>query len=207
MYVTASSSNVKFAGKFSHISKHAHQRLSERVKFSTKELSFWLDNGIYHDLGSKPGIHKKHLLVYSAEDQNYFVVIQDQYDGEVITILPLEYHKNLAWEVSEVDKAKARNKAALMEAKTSSSQIVGKTIVINAYYLNEDGNVRTKAIYKTPTKKATLNINEIMKSHELCAELRSKIDQMVMSELLGFVFRFGRDGDPIFVTAGEVKFS
>ena len=94
---------------FANFSKHAFERIEQRTSLSYEEIAFILDRKLTVNVGKKPGIHRNHLLFYSIADDDFFVVIQDELMGTVVTILPLDYHANLAWKISQEDCFKARD--------------------------------------------------------------------------------------------------
>lgn len=94
------------------VTGHASDRMKQRTSFSEEQLYFWLQHQLYVDLGEKPGIHKKHLLFYSPVDEDYYIIIQDRYTGDIITVLTLEYHRNLAWSICETAKYQAKFRLA-----------------------------------------------------------------------------------------------
>lgn len=79
---------------------HATQRLAERTALSEDDLFRLLDNRRCVIVGIEPYTNRLHKLIYSEEDKSHFVAIQDAATGEVITILPLDYHENLAWKIT-----------------------------------------------------------------------------------------------------------
>jgi hypothetical protein len=50
---------------FTHLSKHAFQRISERVRLSSEEVVLMLDAKITVNTGRKPGFNRDHLLLYN----------------------------------------------------------------------------------------------------------------------------------------------
>ncbi|MDO5770241.1 MAG: hypothetical protein Q4P13_12115 [Psychrobacter sp.] len=88
------------AQRFSYASTHAARRISERISLSSLQLMSMLDNEGYVDIGHHAGLHRRHLLFYSPKDDCCFVAIQDARYGKVVTVLPLDYHRKLAWAVS-----------------------------------------------------------------------------------------------------------
>ena len=94
--------------RFSYLSAHADLRLQQRTRMTRAEIAHLLDQGICVKLGHQAGFYRQHLLFYSPKDAGCFVAIQDTRMGKIITILPLEYHKNLAWQVSELDCQQAK---------------------------------------------------------------------------------------------------
>lgn len=146
----------------SHFSKHALIRITQRSKLSTFELANMLEDRRYVLLGSKPGMTKQHLLIYSAVDLEYFVVIQDDIDGTIVTVLPTEYHENLAWAVTEEQKDKARELATI---KIECKSVAPSSFIISAGYLAEDGTLKIKKLGKLPTRIYGDDIEHLIESH------------------------------------------
>lgn len=97
-------------GRFSYLSSHAIERLEERTQMTPDEMNHLLDHNGYFKLGSHAGFHRVHLLFYSPKDENFFVAIQDERMGKVVTILPVNYHNKLAWRISQDDCDQAKQK-------------------------------------------------------------------------------------------------
>lgn len=92
---------VKTAGHFSYLSKHAVKRLRQRTQMTAVELTHLLDNGGVLDIGKSPGLNRQSLLFYSPKDERCFVALRNDNIGKIITVWLLEYHKQLAWAVTE----------------------------------------------------------------------------------------------------------
>lgn len=97
-------------GRFSYLSSHAIERLGERTQMNVDEMNHLLDHQGYFKLGSHAGFHRVHLLFYSPKDENFFVAIQDERMGKVVTILPTAYHDKLAWRILPEDREQAKQK-------------------------------------------------------------------------------------------------
>lgn len=95
--------------KMSHsgITKHAKKRIGERTSLTDEQVLDILNGGGAVSLGSKPGINKCHDLFYSSLDKKHLVCIRDSIDGSLLTVLPIEYHANTAWVVTEEQKLTA----------------------------------------------------------------------------------------------------
>ena len=76
---------------------HALQRASERLSLSLEEIARILDHDLCVPLG-RDGPRKVHKLFWSEPDSYWFVAVQDESDGEVVTIFPVDYHNR--WEVA-----------------------------------------------------------------------------------------------------------
>ncbi len=128
-----------------HFSIHAFKRVSQRTKLSCIDIANILDKKQAVILGSKPGLTKQYLLFYSQPDADYFVALQDTIDGTVITVLPLEYHENLTWDVTEAQKDQARECATTIQCdiEKKSSQFT-----VAAGYIASDGLLKAKQLKK-----------------------------------------------------------
>lgn len=82
------------------LTSHAEQRLAERTHLLPSAFFGLLDRNLTVSVGVEPYTRRRHRLFYSELDKAHFVAIQDFETGEVITILPIDYHENLAWKIS-----------------------------------------------------------------------------------------------------------
>ena len=79
------------------LSVHAVDRLKERTQVNEKTLCRILDEEEIIPLGFEiKESNRQSLLFFSPEDEKFFVVVQDQLDGIVVTILTIEYWHNLS---------------------------------------------------------------------------------------------------------------
>ena len=130
------------------LTRHAKQRIKQRTTFGKEELTIILKRKLYVNLGTKPGLHKAHLLVYSVKDDGYFVLVQDINNGDIITIWPEEYQNNLSIKITDADKQKVKELMENLEAIDDSS------FTANVVYIDEKGNNRTKTILKFRTENS-----------------------------------------------------
>jgi len=70
---------------------HALERALTRLTITPEEIVELIDN-FSISLGYEDGTKKVHKIFYSFLDDSHFVAIQDEENGEIITILPVEYH-------------------------------------------------------------------------------------------------------------------
>jgi len=79
------------------LSTHALDRLRERTQIDEKTLCKILDEEETISLGfEKKESNRESLLFFSPKDEKFFVIVQDQRDGIVITVLTIEYWHNLS---------------------------------------------------------------------------------------------------------------
>lgn len=124
---------------FTHFSKHALERITQRVVLKPAEIADQVDRKLTVNIGKAPGFNKHHLLIYSEPDQACFVIVQDCLTGEVITLLPLDYHKNLAWGVTEAQCLKAK------KIYDDRPEPVGPPL---NFHVSVSGNGRSKKLLK-----------------------------------------------------------
>jgi len=81
-------------------SNHALSRVEQRLNLSRRAVEELLERDLFVPVGVEPRGQREHRLFYSAPDKQCFVAIQDIRRGLVITVLPLDYHANICWQVS-----------------------------------------------------------------------------------------------------------
>jgi len=79
---------------------HALERMQQRISFSPMQIAEILNRDLCIPLGY--GRKKKHVhyLIFSPLDHQCFVVIRDESDGVVITVLPVDFHDRISFEIS-----------------------------------------------------------------------------------------------------------
>ena len=87
--------------RFTHFSKHAMIRISQRTKLTYFDIADILDFGLAINVGEEPVLDRKHWLFYSSADSEYFIAIQDSITGLVITVLPKHYHEKICWRIEK----------------------------------------------------------------------------------------------------------
>ncbi len=93
---------------FTSFTYHAKLRVAQRTSLSTQEVLSLIERGLCVRTGIAPASNREHLAFYSKPDDAVFVAIHDRLFGRLITVLPLDYHRNLAWDVSDADRRLAR---------------------------------------------------------------------------------------------------
>jgi len=82
------------------MTEHARQRIAERSVTAEESVLSMLDAGLFVPIGTEAGTNRSHELLYLPEDGHWFVAIRDLRTLELITLLPIDYHENIAWKVS-----------------------------------------------------------------------------------------------------------
>ncbi len=159
--------------------KHAKQRIKERTKMTTQDISNLLGRGVHVNLGSKPGIHKSHLLLYSVVDSQYYVLVQDKNNGDIISFLPLEYHENLAWKVPEEHRVLALEKATKFNVDKLSQPVITTQTTLplfNVCYKYDSGCGHFKTKKFCTTDMDNRSIDEFIVSDEFRCIAREIIE-------------------------------
>ena len=136
--------------RFAYPSYHAAKRISQRTSMDILQLMSLLDNDACVNIGQYAGSHRRHLLFFSPIDNFYYVAIQDERYGKIITVLPPAYHKNLAWGISpeqcQLAKQRYDSYAKVLLAVAQKPKTKPKTSSNN-----NNSNSATKDKYRTIT--------------------------------------------------------
>lgn len=92
-------------------SRHAFDRVEERLTIPKAEVAAILDSGEAVPIGSETGSSRLHRLFYSIPDDTCFVAVQDERSGTVVTVLPVDYHERCSWAVTPPARREARSLA------------------------------------------------------------------------------------------------
>jgi len=194
---------------FTHFSRHAFERVTQRTKLSCEEISRILDLKLALNTGRKPGLNRSHLLFYSHEDNDFFVAIQDDLTGTVVTILPLDYHANLAWSISpeECSKAKELFFSVPQEEVKSHKKFDAVQFVISIHYLDDNGKQKTKVLKKISSQPYNNKIKNLLTDESFFTKLDMFITEHGLDarQVFGISIRLGSHGVPVFVDLQEVK--
>jgi hypothetical protein len=90
------------------LSNHAIGRLIERTGITVKEFKKIYEEDKVLPIGLEKRSSRIHELFYSYPKKQSFVSIRDERNLEIITILPIDYHKTCAWAVDHRALSKAK---------------------------------------------------------------------------------------------------
>jgi hypothetical protein len=120
----------------------------------------------------------------------------------VVTVLPLDFHENLSWKVTDESILEAKKKASAYA--TNANRLNDKTpsvFVIKARYMSEEGYQKTKTLKKIKSADYQDNINNFLneKSFEskVCHFCKEKgIDILNVNAI---TIALGNDGEPLVI--------
>lgn len=184
-----------------NFSKHALIRLHQRTSCLTCEVQELLRKNWFVELGTKPGTLKEHILFYSPRDEACFILVRSSIDGLIITVLPIEYHANLAWQVTDSEQEMARK--ILIEG-LYNSRPKPSTIIVSVSYLTLDQEHKVKTLKKIQNSEQSLVdaiANDALLQQEVSEMCRNK---EVYGTILSVNIRLGRKGLPTIIEFDEL---
>ncbi len=196
---------------FAHFSRHAFVRIAQRTSLSCEEIAEILDRGLVVNTGRKPGFNRNHLLFYSHRDRDYFVAIQDGFTGTVVTILPLDYHENLAWKIGEADCEKAREvflaaPPLIKRGPSEPPKEPPKVFVINGHYVDENGRQKTRALLKAACDPYENDLRKFLADDNVFQQFDNLASSkgIPTERMFSITVRHGNDGTPVVIDLRSV---
>lgn len=186
---------------FTYFSFHAFKRLGERTKLRFEDLSRLMDDRAYVHLGNKPGMPREHLLFFSLPDQQAFVAIRDESTGKLVTVLPPDYHENLAWPFTE-DQAEAARKLAIAHASRPCpppERAPKTSFRVSAIYLTEDNRQKATTLFKVPAAPHDWDIRKLVTDRYFVGDVRDAMRRKGLKDrpIIGINVRLGDSGNPV----------
>lgn len=143
--------------RFAYPSSHAAKRIAQRTSMDSMELMSLIDNGACVNIGQHAGSYRRHLLLFSPKDSFYYVAIQDERNGEIITVLPPAYHRNLAWKISTEQCQMARKYYESYNEAIAASQ--SKKNVAERHYTLREKNFQSVKHVTLTTNSHTYRVS------------------------------------------------
>jgi len=199
---------------FTFFSKHAFKRIAQRTLLTYEEIALILDKGFYINAGAEPGFNRDHLVFFSHKDEKCFVAIRDHYSGKVVTVLPLDYHKNLAWPISDSIIVKAREiyphnllVEEIHDEESSEVKEFEQRIRLTFHYLDQDERRKSKPLLSVISDKSwdelmqfAINADALALAYEKAKSLNIPRDR-----ILGISAKIGKRGLMQFFNLDELS--
>jgi hypothetical protein len=194
--------NIKIG--FSHLSKHGLRRLQERTAFNTKELLRLLDTNSFLSLGVEVGFNREHCLVYSSSKNEYFVAVQDQKMGTVVTVLTVGYHQTLSWRLvkryEKIDDEILR-RVRLLACYNFGNEELKLNIKLKALFIDRDGKRKTTTIKKYKASAYAFQPGQMIAKEQRVNNLVSRwLKGVSIDEIIDIYSIMGRSGLPCFAS-------
>ena len=194
--------------------RHAWSRVLGRLSLSPAELADLLDWNLVVDIGVESGTNRVHRLFFSAPDGVCFVAVQDQACGAVVTVLPLDFHENIAWRVSLSAQETARRLASPGEYPTprldavptvALSDAAGPLVFRVGAYVHTPTGVRAVSLGSWPCRPYGGKVANLLGDEEFFWALEARLAAKgVEDHVVDTIFvRFGKDG-PVTLVSRQV---
>jgi hypothetical protein len=160
-----------------------------------EEVAHVLEAGLYVPIGTEESTSKVHKLFFSEPD--WFVVIQDEINGEVVTIIPFAHYRH--WQVSDEALQEARNlilrkKVAEVSAIPKISQD-SKGYILTAVIESPEGNTKRVKLGSVPYA-AYSSISAVAEDSRVHHQLREWVNGKMRpgEKVVNFFVRKGNRG-------------
>ena len=197
---------------FTYFSTHAYKRIKERSLLSFDEISLILDGKFFVNTGTEPGFNRDHLVFYSHKDDCCFVAIRDHLTGKVITILPLNYHKNLAWPITDnhISKAKDLYPFELLNPQKIINPDLHEDIrrfYVTLHFLDDQNKRKSTPVITIQSKRKWNEPKLFINDENLIIVVKAKISYLNIKndQILGITIKPGKHLSPIFFFIDEVE--
>ena len=100
------------------------------------------------------------------------MAVIDADDKVVITVLPMDYHENLAWRVSDAAQRAART---LVVGDSTECSRAGGQFKLLAYVRDEDGQVRVARLGKWPSSPYDGSVARLLDDDAFFADLNGRL--------------------------------
>ena len=185
---------------------HAYGRVLSRLSLSPAEVADLLDYDLAVDVGTECGTSRLHRLFFSTPDRMCFVAVQDESTGEVVTILPIDYHDTTGWKVSSNAMVEAK-KLVFPEAADVAHELVTCSeevacpafFRIMTYVQCSDGRVQILNLGSWPSKPYEGRIAALLEDDAffIAIEERAIFKGWCASDLDHVYVRAGNKGKPV----------
>jgi hypothetical protein len=176
---------------------HSFRQASKRLNLDPQEVKKLIDNGLVVLIGKDESTNKAHKLFFSMVDANWFVAVQDESTGELVTVLPHNYHNR--WRISSEALQLAR-RIALGEVKPTAPVFTsrGSAFWFSAYLQGSKGTIRAVGLGMLP-EGTYHDLEDLRKDRNLYSQLVSLlVGKINDGEVVQSVWvRIGRKGKAV----------
>lgn len=187
-----------------HFTRHAWSRILGRLSLSPSDVAQLLDRNIAVDVGVEPGSNRQHRVFFSEPDRVCFVAIQDMKNGAVVTVLPVHFHDQIAWQVSaeaqEAAQVLAFQATAAVDGRMSrlDGLQVASALRITAYHRAADGSARARGLGTWPWASGDGSFDALQRDEVFWKAIEARlVDKGVRPQEVDSVYvRLGNNGQP-----------
>lgn len=197
-------------------SRHACERVVERLTMEPDEVVDLLDWGLAVKIGEEKGTRRIHRLFYSHDDHQCFIAIQDEKTRTIVTILPVDYYATLAWKIpkpsfEEAEKlvscgtdAKPKT-AATLDKDSTIGQAARRSFKITGTLMNLQKRPRFVNLGSWPAEAYDGLTSQLLQDTRFLQEMQSKLHVKRQPDeyVVGLVIRLGRKGEDVWVAVED----
>lgn len=193
---------------------HAWSRVRDRLSLSAADVSRLLDYDLVVDVGTEPGTNRVHRVFYSVLDYVCFVAVQDKSNGDVITVLPLDFHENIAWAISVAAQDEARMLASgVAEPDEPPRPVIGERVAaqqgpqaapppqfrLMAYVRDGGCKIRARNLGSWPTQPYDGRVERLLDDDAFFVHLRDVLARhgIDANDVERVYVRLGKRGEPV----------
>ena len=153
-------------------------------------------------MGVEVGFNREHCLIYSSCNNEYFVAVQDENAGTIVTVLTSAYHKTLSWRLKRqyeaIDEEVLRKVKLLAIHKVHSDELA-LNIGLKARYLDCDGKIKTTTIKKYKASAYSFQPSQLIAKEQKVNNLVSRwLRRVFIDEIIDVYSTMGRSRPPCF---------
>lgn len=190
-------------------STHAFERVVERLSLDTEEVAALLTYDLAIPIGREHGTTRVHRVFYSVPDAQCFVAVQDESNGEVVTILPIDFS---AWPVSletqRAAEALMRRRPPLSSEQPivpaarplpDASRALPSVFRITASFRNPQGRWAVRLLGSIPAAPygfdpdRLTNDPSVQEQIDVWVQEHERLEAM---QVIAYIVRLGRKGSP-----------
>lgn len=198
-----------------NFSRHAYERVLERLTMDLDEVASLLDWDLAIKIGDEKRTHRIHRLFYSREDHQCFIAIQDEKTKTVVTILPVDYYEALAAKIpvsllTEAEQlvscpAPSQPQAVVDAPGDSPTEHVFLVFRLRGTFMNMNGRPRTAGLGSWPAENYKGSVARLLQDAAFYQEIRIRVGaKMQMDEYLAeIMIRMGNNGEAVWLNVED----
>jgi hypothetical protein len=195
---------------YTHFSRHAFERVLERLTLDPEEIAELLDWRLVVPIAEEKGSGRVHLLFYSEPDRLCFVAVQDRFSKTVITILPIDFYENINTRVPWTLQEQARNLATRQHLHPATQEACEETDEVEAapaptplfkircIVMNLEESRRNLNLGSWPALDYEHSVERLLRDLDFLAQMRAKIAVQLQPDeyAAGLIIHLGKKGEP-----------
>ena len=195
-----------------NFSRHAYERVLERLTMELDEVADLLDWDLAVKIGDEKGTRRIHRLFYSHDDHQCFIAIQDGKTKTVVTILPVDYYETLVAKIPQPSLVEAERlvscppeakpkKVVTAPADVSGKPKVPRSFKIQVTFVNLHRGSRTVNLGSWPAESHGGSIARLLQDTQFFEAMRNRVNEEIQPDEYAarLLIRLGKRGEEVWV--------